>query len=1061
MPDGRVEFEITADGKKAYASINDITEQLQKSGVKWEKSAKESTDNIGNSFEGMLKKITAAFSAAAIGKALVDFGKQAIEAASDLSEVQNVVDTTFGEKGAATIESWAKKAGSQFGLTETQAKRFTSTLGSMMKSAGLAGDEIVSMSTDMAGLAADMASFYNLDFDTAFQKIRSGISGETEPLKQLGVNMSVANLEAFALQQGLSKTFSEMTQGEQTILRYQYLMQATSDAQGDFEKTSDGFANATRRVETAVETLKTKAGELLMNVVEPLTTSLAGFLEDLTTDPNRTVLDEFKEIDANTEKKLAEITKAAEDARTLLSTLGEIEQKSKSAKENLEGAKVEITDKTAENAKTLSENLSKIEKSTVKDTDFGDNSTFGKSIKKAAENAAKLAEDLKLDEIHKQNYSLEGSPLYTSISDMSSNASDTYVTLEKVSTQAGSAKSDVKDINEEAKEGYVTLTKISGSAGTTKKTLTDTKDIDLGENSKLGSSIETIKENAEGITASFNSLQSMDYSLEGKAIYGSIKTLATYATDTKVNLEGASEALEKVGESGASKGVSDFTEETQKAADVSDEWLEVCKRLVQTIPGLTSIIDTQTGEIKGGTAAVEEYIDTWERAQKNLVLIDANQQKHTALDSKYAELPGLEIDMRVAEKRVRDSKAQLDALYKKYGLNLKAEDGQYLTTEDADAYGISSDVMVKLNNELDYYEQLSNELDSASQAYQKQKEAYDEAKAALEEADRILVENMSAKEKAALITDKYAEAQRAAAEAVDLAAAAVQDYRKNAIETATQSVEKLITGFKKIEIPGADDLPKPDEMTSALQSQLTFMQTYQENLQKAKEAGLDENLLAELSDGSEESAKYLQTIADNPSQIEKINELYRSVNEEKKTFAESLADSQLEVDDAYQALLKTEQDARDQQKEVEDAIAKNAGDCIAQMAANINANAGALESAISNVNSILSKLGLSSFTLGSFGLDGSHETGLNYVPFNGYLAELHEGEGILTAEENRIWQNFKANQHGVDYDQLGGVMRDNVKTGGNVYLDRKIVGSVVSDIQGDQYRSLKRSGWQA
>ena len=90
MSDGRVEFEITADGRKAYASIEDITRQLQQSGAKWEKSAKESTDSIGGSFEGMLKKVTAAFSAAAIGKALVDFGKQAIEAASDLAEVQNV-----------------------------------------------------------------------------------------------------------------------------------------------------------------------------------------------------------------------------------------------------------------------------------------------------------------------------------------------------------------------------------------------------------------------------------------------------------------------------------------------------------------------------------------------------------------------------------------------------------------------------------------------------------------------------------------------------------------------------------------------------------------------------------------------------------------------------------------------------------------------------------------------------------------------------------------------------------------------------------------------------------
>ena len=173
MPDGRVEFEITADGRKAYASIDQITDELRKAGIKWEKEAKTSTDNIFGSFDGMIKKVVGTISAAAIGKMLLNLGKDALQAASDLQEVQNVVDVTFGSAGAKKIEAWAKAAGDQFGLTETQAKRFTSTLGAMMKSSGLAGDEIVDMSTDMAGLAADMASFYNVDVNLfAFVSVR-------------------------------------------------------------------------------------------------------------------------------------------------------------------------------------------------------------------------------------------------------------------------------------------------------------------------------------------------------------------------------------------------------------------------------------------------------------------------------------------------------------------------------------------------------------------------------------------------------------------------------------------------------------------------------------------------------------------------------------------------------------------------------------------------------------------------------------------------------------------------------------------------------------------------
>ena len=201
----------------------------------------------------MLKKLAAGFSAVKVGKALLDIGKDAIAAASDLQEVQNVVDATFGSN-ANKIDTWAKNAGTQFGLTETQAKKFSSTMGAMLKSSGVAGDKIVDVSTDLAGLAADMASFYNLDFDTAFQKIRSGISGETEPLKQLGINMSVANLEAYALTQGITKAFDKMSQSEQTALRYQYIMQATADAQGDFARTSDSFANSQRRMATGFDT---------------------------------------------------------------------------------------------------------------------------------------------------------------------------------------------------------------------------------------------------------------------------------------------------------------------------------------------------------------------------------------------------------------------------------------------------------------------------------------------------------------------------------------------------------------------------------------------------------------------------------------------------------------------------------------------------------------------------------------------------------------------------------------------------------------------------------------
>lgn len=206
MNDGQIVFEIKADGSKAKDTINQITKQMQQAANKWDDSAGEVQDNvheitdtinregqkwnrnIEQNADSMQSAMNRAFDVNRIkewaldaGKAVLDFAKEAISAASDLEEVQNVVDVTFGD-AAGQIQSWANKAGKQFGLTETQAKKFTSTLGAMAKSSGIASNDIVKMSTDLAGLAADMASFYNLDFETAFEKIKSGITGETEPL---------------------------------------------------------------------------------------------------------------------------------------------------------------------------------------------------------------------------------------------------------------------------------------------------------------------------------------------------------------------------------------------------------------------------------------------------------------------------------------------------------------------------------------------------------------------------------------------------------------------------------------------------------------------------------------------------------------------------------------------------------------------------------------------------------------------------------------------------------------------------------------------------------------
>lgn len=877
MADGRVVFEVVGDDKDINKTIKGITQNIEKESRKWDASVDESTGNMESSFSAFLKGVAKGFVAAGIGKMLIGLGKDAIAAASDLEEVQNVVDVTFGDS-AGKIEAWAKSAGKQYGLTETAAKRYTSTIGAMLKSQGMADDEIVQTSTDLAGLAADMASFYNLDFETAFQKIRSGISGETEPLKQLGVNMSVAALEAFAMEKGITKSFSAMSQAEQTALRYQYIMKATADAQGDFARTADGFANASRRIETAMDTIKTKGGGLLMEVVAPLVSGLADFLNLVTDEGMTTALDDFANIDAKTGQKVSNIQKTAEDAGILTDELASLAEK------------------------------------------------------------------------------------------------------------------------------------------------------------------------------------------------------------------------------------------TSLTSEEQARWLETCKRLVQTIPGLNSIINTETGEVKGGTEAVREYVKAWEEGQTKLAMMGAIQQKESALSQRFGDLPGLQLDAAVAARRAKQFR---EKLAQAYGATFDENGNISYTTSVAMANSGPDSQWFKDVRE---YTGLLMAQKAAEDAYRDQADAYREATDALEEYKQV-VDDMPGDTKAAADATKEWTAEQkalgqAAVDAAKQALTALADYVQGVHDATEQTVNGIVKGFEVIERPTSEmeakrsklieqqnelnrstkdgeqkyqELQKQidslnesiDEystggMKDALQSQMAFMDEYIKNLEKAKQLGLSNELLASLSDGSVASAEYLASLVENPEQAAAVDALYQQVQEKKNQFTDALTEQKLSVDETYDAMvakaqeavdsLNMGQSAADSMGQTVEGLARGIADHVPDVAEAVDAvlkelnrlNGYGISFSVGPMESVIGGEMLNSM----FQLP-KHETGLDYVPFDGYLASLHEGESILTAEENRIWQRFKNGApQGMDYDALGATMRDNVKAGGNVYLDGRVVGSVISDAQGKSYRSLQRSGWQ-
>ena len=225
---------------------------------------KKQVGGLTSAFGKLGLAISAAF---AVGK-LIKFGKEAIELGSDLQEVQNVVDVTFTTM-SDKVDEFAKNAAETAGLSETMAKKFTGTYGAMAKAFGFAEVEAFNMSTSLTQLAGDVASFYNLTQDEAYTKLKSVFTGETETLKDLGVVMTQNALDSYAMAKGYGKTTSKMSEQEKVALRYSFVLDQLSSAQGDFARTSDSWANQTRILSLNFDSFKANIGQALINIFTP------------------------------------------------------------------------------------------------------------------------------------------------------------------------------------------------------------------------------------------------------------------------------------------------------------------------------------------------------------------------------------------------------------------------------------------------------------------------------------------------------------------------------------------------------------------------------------------------------------------------------------------------------------------------------------------------------------------------------------------------------------------------------------------------------------------------
>lgn len=271
---GNLEVHITADGSAAIREMDNVAQAGSRVG-----------DSLSKAGEGAGRSITAiADKMQSLGSSLTKFATlpivglftAAVKGASDLTETVGKTEVVFGQF-SDRVMSWSETAVQAMGLAQGTALEMASTYGDMATGMGLTGAAATDMAMNITQLAADMASFKNISTDVAAQKLNSIFTGETESLKSLGIVMTQTNLQAFALSQGITKQVSAMSQSEQVMLRYNYVMNATKNAQGDFVRTGDSLANQARKLGQTIKQM----GESFGKILEPAVTRIVSALQSM------------------------------------------------------------------------------------------------------------------------------------------------------------------------------------------------------------------------------------------------------------------------------------------------------------------------------------------------------------------------------------------------------------------------------------------------------------------------------------------------------------------------------------------------------------------------------------------------------------------------------------------------------------------------------------------------------------------------------------------------------------------------------------------------------------
>ncbi|MBR5593896.1 MAG: hypothetical protein IKW46_07485 [Bacteroidaceae bacterium] len=246
---------ITANTQHLQEQINNANKQIEK----LKKKATKSTGGVLDAF----KKLKTGIVALGIGKVITD----AIQSGMDAIESDSLFETVMGDNYDA-VKAWSNTVADTLGLNAIAMQKNIGVIYNMTSSMGVAGDNALKMSKGISVLAEDMASFYNLDSAEAFNKLRAGLTGETEPLKALGILVDENTVKQVAYSEGIATVGSELTQQQKVLARYVAILRQTNTAQGDLARTITSPSNQLRSLKQSVTSLGIAFSNILMPVVQ-------------------------------------------------------------------------------------------------------------------------------------------------------------------------------------------------------------------------------------------------------------------------------------------------------------------------------------------------------------------------------------------------------------------------------------------------------------------------------------------------------------------------------------------------------------------------------------------------------------------------------------------------------------------------------------------------------------------------------------------------------------------------------------------------------------------------